>query len=85
MAKELQIRKKSEVSTWQRVKKYKWIYLMLLPALLYFIFFRVTAIMGMKLAFYDYKIVGENTFVGMKYFKMLFETPSFLNILKIHC
>ncbi|MCR1868338.1 ABC transporter permease [Murimonas intestini] len=82
MAKELQIRKKSEVSTWQRVKKYKWIYLMLLPALLYFIFFRVTAIVGMKLAFYDYKIVGENTFVGMKYFKMLFETPSFLNILK---
>ena len=55
---------------------------MLMPALLYFVIFRVTAIIGMKLAFYDYKIVGDNTFVGMKYFKMLFDTPAFWNIMK---
>lgn len=55
---------------------------MLLPALLYFILFRVKAILGMSLAFYDYKIVGDNVFVGWKYFKMLFETPTFWNILK---
>lgn len=55
---------------------------MILPALLYFLILRVPSIIGMKLAFYDYKIVGENTFVGMKYFKMLFETPTFWNILK---
>ena len=72
----------SQVTVWWRIKKYKWIYLMLMPALIYFIVFRVTAIIGMKLAFYDYKIVGENTFVGLKYFKMLFETPAFWNILK---
>ena len=72
----------SQAAVWQRIKKYKWIYLMLMPALIYFIVFRVTAIIGMKLAFYDYKIVGENTFVGLKYFKMLFETPAFWNILK---
>lgn len=82
MFKKLQKNGTSQVSTWQRVKKYKWIYLMLMPALIYFIVFRVTAIIGMRLAFYDYKIVGENTFVGLKYFKMLFETPAFLNILK---
>lgn len=69
-------------STWRRVKKYKWIYLMLLPALIYFILFRVNAIIGMKLAFFDYKIVGDNEFVGLKYFKMLFDTPAFWNILK---
>ena len=72
----------SQATVWRRIKKYKWIYLMLMPALIYFIVFRVTAIIGMKLAFYDYKIVGENTFVGLKYFKMLFETPAFWNILK---
>lgn len=71
-----------KVTTWQKVKRYKWIYLMLMPALLYFIFFRVSAIIGMKLAFYDYKIVGENEFVGLKYFKMLFGTPAFWDILK---
>ena len=76
------MKKKNQVTTWQRVKRYKWIYLMLMPALLYFVIFRVTAIIGMKLAFYDYKIVGENTFVGLKYFKMLFETPAFWNIMK---
>lgn len=70
------------VTTWQKVKRYKWIYLMLMPALLYFIFFRVSAIIGMKLAFYDYKIVGGNEFVGLKYFKMLFGTPAFWDILK---
>lgn len=73
---------KSQTSTWKRVKKYKWIYLMLLPALIYFILFRVEAIIGMKLAFFDYKIVGENEFVGLKYFKMLFETPAFWDIMK---
>lgn len=71
-----------KVTTWQKVKRYKWIYLMLMPALLYFIFFRVSAIIGMKLAFYDYKIVGGNEFVGLKYFKMLFGTPAFWDILK---
>lgn len=55
---------------------------MLLPALIYFILFRVNAIIGMKLAFFDYKIVGDNEFVGLKYFKMLFDTPAFWNILK---
>lgn len=74
--------KSCQNSTWRRIKKYKWIYLMLLPALIYFILFRVNAIIGMKLAFFDYKIVGDNEFVGLKYFKMLFDTPAFWNIMK---
>lgn len=76
------VKRNGRVTTWQKVKRYKWIYLMLMPALLYFVFFRVTAIIGMKLAFYDYKIVGDNTFVGLKYFKMLFDTPAFWTIMK---
>ena len=51
------VKKKCQASTWQKIKRYKWIYLMLMPALLYFVIFRVSAIIGMKLAFYDYKIV----------------------------
>lgn len=82
MAKEIQVKKENVMTTWKRVVRYKWIYLMLLPALIYFLVFRVSAIVGMKLAFYDYKIVGENTFVGWKYFQMLFDTPAFWNIMK---
>ena len=40
-------KKKCQMTTWQKVKRYKWIYLMLMPALLYFVIFRVTAIIGM--------------------------------------
>jgi putative aldouronate transport system permease protein len=36
----------------------------------------------MKLAFYDYKIVGPDVFVGLKYFKKLFSTPLFIQILQ---
>ena len=77
---------KVQVSHWKsglgKIKKYRWCYFMLMPALLYFIVFKVKAIWGMKLAFFDYKIVGDNVFVGWKYFKMLFETPAFWDILK---
>jgi putative aldouronate transport system permease protein len=55
---------------------------MLMPALLYFVVFKVQSIMGMSLAFYDYRIVGDNVFVGMKHFKDLFSTPMFWQIMK---
>jgi len=82
VGKSVKYRGQRDVLTWRRIWKYRWAYLMLLPALLYFFVFRVSAIAGMKLAFYDYKIVGENVFVGWKYFRMLFETPAFWNIIR---
>ena len=74
--------REEEIYIKKNIKQYKWAYLMLLPAIVYFFVFRVSAIAGMKLAFYDYKLIGENDFVGLKYFRMLFETPAFWNILK---
>ena len=50
-------------NTWLRVKRNWVLYVMLAPALLYFIVFKLQSIMGMSLAFYDYRIVGENVFV----------------------
>lgn len=58
------------------------LYLMLLPTLLYFIIFNIIPLIGMKLAFEDYKIVGKSVWVGMKYFKMLFSSPAFFSVLK---
>jgi putative aldouronate transport system permease protein len=54
---------------------------MLLPAMIYFVVLHVWPIIGMKLAFYDYRILGDNIFVGFKYFKDLFSTPVFSNVL----
>ena len=54
---------------------------MLLPGVLYFIIFHVWPILGMRLAFYNYQILGPDEFVGMKYFKELFSTPIFEQVI----
>ncbi|TXK80069.1 sugar ABC transporter permease [Paenibacillus sp. N3.4] len=59
----------------------KMLYVMLLPAMIYFFVLHVWPIIGMKLAFYEYRILGTNVFVGMKYFKELFSTPIFSQVL----
>ncbi|URN92983.1 MAG: ABC transporter permease subunit [Candidatus Pristimantibacillus lignocellulolyticus] len=61
--------------------KDKMLYIMLVPAFAYFIIFHIWPIFGMKLAFYEYRIIGDNVFVGMKYFTALFNTPVFTNVL----
>jgi putative aldouronate transport system permease protein len=35
----------------------------------------------MVLAFQDYRIIGDNVFVGLKHFKTLFSSPSFFHVL----
>lgn len=59
-----------------------WIlYLMLLPGLTFFIVFHLVPILGMKLAFEDYRIIGDNLWVGMKHFNTLFSSPAFKDVL----
>jgi putative aldouronate transport system permease protein len=60
-----------------------WIlYLMIFPALLYFAVFHIVPLIGMKLAFQDYRIIGDNVWVGMKHFNVLFDSPAFFSVLK---
>ncbi|WP_307149585.1 ABC transporter permease [Robertmurraya andreesenii] len=55
---------------------------MLLPGIIFFVIFHVIPIIGMKLAFQDYRIIGENIWVGLKHFKILFSSPAFIDVLK---
>ena len=57
------------------------LYLMLLPGLTYFVVFHLVPILGMKLAFEDYRIIGDNIWVGMKHFETLFSSPAFKDVL----
>lgn len=66
----------------QRIKKDWVIYLMLLPAIVYFVIFNVIPIIGMKLAFQDYRVIGDNIWVGMKHFNVLLSSPAFFDVLK---
>ncbi|MCK1993292.1 ABC transporter permease subunit [Peribacillus muralis] len=63
--------------------KKDWVlYVLLTPPLLYFIIFRIFPLFGMVLAFQDYRILGDNVWVGLKYFKILFNSPVFYNVLQ---
>ncbi len=66
----------------KKIKRDKVLYLMLAPGFLYFLLFHVWPIFEMKLAFYDYRIMGDDIFVGWKHFKTLFSTPAFFGIIK---
>lgn len=67
---------------WRKIKEDKVLYVMLLLPLIYFIIFHLIPLAGMSLAFQDYRIIGDNVFVGLKHFKMIFSSPSFFNVLK---
>ncbi|MCM3387496.1 ABC transporter permease [Ureibacillus chungkukjangi] len=70
-----------KISSLKRIRKDWILYLMLLPGMLYFVIFHIIPIVNMKLAFQDYRIIGENVWVGMKHFEQLFSSPAFKDVL----
>ena len=65
-----------------RIRRDRMLYLLLAPALAYFAVFHLVPIVGMVMAFQDYRIVGPSKFVGLKHFKLLFSSPSFAEVLR---
>lgn len=75
------LRPNGSKSLLRRIWDYRIIYLMLLPTVLYFLLFKTRAVLGMSLAFYDYRPRTQNIWVGLKYFEQLFSSPTFGTIL----
>jgi putative aldouronate transport system permease protein len=68
----------------KRIWKNKWLYVMLLPGVFYFIIFKYIPMFGLSIAFQDYKPfkgIGGSDWVGFKHFERLFTEPDFMNIL----
>ncbi len=65
-----------------RIKYDKVLYLMLLPTIVYFIIFRILPIYNMRLAFYDFHTKRPWNWAGIKYFRQIFKSPAFWEILK---
>jgi len=63
------------------LREYGILYILILPVILFFIVYHILPIIGMKIAFEDYRIIGDNIFVGLKHFKYLFSSPSFKTII----
>lgn len=73
------------LTTTRLVKKYKLLYLMMLPGIIYFIIFRYIPIYGITLAFKDYKIalgIMGSPWIGFDNFTALFAGRTFLNVLR---
>ena len=75
----------SRKNVWKTLRSYYEIYLMLIPAAVYFIIFHYVPIYGVQIAFKDFSplkgIVGS-PWAGMKYFNRFFNSPYFWTLLK---
>ncbi len=73
------------LETRRKLKKYRVLYLMLIPGALYYILFHILPLYGIGIAFVDYNLIGglfESEFVGLKHFQGFLKSNSFYDILK---
>ena len=85
MVREVNVRpeRKSRMARLWQNNKYLW--LLFLPCLIYFILFRYVPMFGLIITFKDYNLfkgVWESKWVGFKYYKMFLENPDFLLLMK---
>lgn len=75
---------KSSSELKKRLWRNKYLYIMLIPGILFFVLFKYLPMYGLIISFQDYKpyqgITGSE-WVGMEHFKRLFTEPDFLKIL----
>jgi putative aldouronate transport system permease protein len=71
---------KKKVSLIDHIKHNKWLYIMLIPGIVYFIVFRFAPMWGLSIAFKDYSPYlgfSGSKWVGLEYFKDFFTSPDF--------
>lgn len=75
---------------WQRIVRNRYIYLMILPVVVYFVLFRYMPMWFLRTAFYDYKLLQgfDSKYVGFKWFERLLTNPDLMvyirNTLKLN-
>jgi len=71
-------------TVWKRIKRYRWLYLFLLPLIIHQIVFRYSTMYGVLLAFKDFKynagILGS-PWVGLKYFDQFVHQYNFWQLI----
>ncbi|MCF7933616.1 MAG: ABC transporter permease subunit [Spirochaetia bacterium] len=64
----------------RRIYRDRHLYLLLTPVLIYFFIWHYIPIWGARIAFQDVKYIGENTWAGLKHFRILFSSPVFFRV-----
>jgi len=71
---------KSTPSLKKRIYRDRHLYLMLFPVLLFFLIWHYVPMWGARIAFQDIRFFGENEWVGLKHYRLLFSSPVFLRV-----
>ena len=69
---------------WARIVRYRWLYLLLLPGVIYFALFKYAPMYGAIIAFKDYVPflgIGGSQWVGLAQFEQFFNNPDFVRLL----
>ncbi|WP_426455066.1 ABC transporter permease [Paenibacillus sp. S-38] len=75
----------AEGSVLRRLQRDKWLYVLLLPGLLYFLIFKYVPMWGVLLAFKNYQpFLGfwESEWVGFEHFRQFFANPDFGRLMR---
>ncbi|MEK4036410.1 sugar ABC transporter permease [Paenibacillus sp. FSL L8-0493] len=73
------------VRRWKRFKRDKWLYILLLPGVLYFLVFKYVPMWGVLLAFKNYQpFLGfqKSEWVDFEHFRVFFQNPDFFMLLR---
>ncbi|GHO84045.1 ABC transporter permease [Dictyobacter formicarum] len=79
------VRGRPKSSTWRLIWRDRWIYLLILPGLVYFLLFYYLPLLGNVTAFQDYSPylgIFKSPWVGLANFAQLFSDPDVLVVLK---
>ena len=83
------IMKKTKRVTWAVFWKYfrahYWLYIMIIPAMVYLFIFHYIPMYGVVIPFFNYNIIkglSGSEWVGLDNYKYLFQSPDFLRVLK---
>lgn len=64
----------------RRIYRDRNLYYMLIPVMLFFLIWHYVPMWGARIAFQNVRYIGNNEWVGLKYFRMLFSSPVFSRV-----
>lgn len=81
----IKVKKKGVGQFWKDMKKHWQLFVIMIPAILFYIFFMYRPMWGLQIAFKDFKPflgINKSSWVGLKHFIKFIESPYFLRTLK---
>lgn len=79
------LKKQKKMQVMRRLKRDKWLYVLMLPGILYYIIFKFAPMWGIIIAFQDYNPflgIKGSEWVGFRHFIEFFQNPDFIKLFR---